>query len=56
MDYFTDLLATFPDVDRVDCIAVNGRVREHSEFIKNILLRVPKTNGGRTGLEQHEGK
>ncbi len=28
MDYFTDLLATFLDVDRVNYIAVYGRVRE----------------------------
>ncbi len=32
-----------------------GRVRELSEFIKNILICVPKMNEGLTGLEQHEG-
>ncbi len=31
MDYFTDLLATFLDVDRVNSIAVYGRVRQLSE-------------------------
>ncbi len=56
MDYFTDLLATFLDVDHVYYIAVYGRVRELSESIKNILNCVPKTNKAFTGLERHEGK
>ncbi len=56
MDYFTDLLATFLDVDRVNCIAVYGRVRELSECIKNILIWVPNTNKAFMGLERHGGK
>ncbi len=56
MDYFTELLATFLDVDRVNYIAVYGRVRELSECIKNILNCVPKTNKAFTGLERHGGK
>ncbi len=56
MDYFTDVLATFLDVDRVYYIAVYGRVRELSECIKNILICVPKTNKAFTGLERHGGK
>ncbi len=56
MDYFTDLLATFLDVDRVNYIAVYGRVRELSECIKIILIFVPKTNKAFTGLERHGGK
>ncbi len=44
MDYFTDLLATFLDVDGVNYIAVYGRGRELSECIKHILICVPKTN------------
>ncbi len=56
MDYFTDLLVTFLDVDRVNYIDVYGRVRELSECIKNILICVLKTNKAFTGLEQHEGK
>ncbi len=56
MDYFTDLLATFLDVDRVNSIAVYGRVRQLSECIKNILISVPMINGGLTGLERHEGE
>ncbi len=56
MDYFTDLLATFLDVDRVYYIAVYGRVRELSECIKNILICVLKMNKGLTGLERHEGE
>ncbi len=56
MDNFTDLLATFLDLDRGNYIAVYGRVRELSEFIKNILICVPKMNGGLKGLERHEGE
>uniref|UniRef100_A0A8C1BK24 TSC complex subunit 1a n=1 Tax=Cyprinus carpio carpio TaxID=630221 RepID=A0A8C1BK24_CYPCA len=51
MDYFTDLLAVFLDVDRVNYTAV----RELSEFIKIILICVPKMNEGLTGLERHDG-
>ncbi len=42
-----------------DCgnyIAVNRRVRELSECIKNILNCVPKMNEGLMGLERHEGE
>ncbi len=34
----------------------NIAVRERSDFIKNILICVPKINEGLTGLEQHEGE
>ncbi len=47
MYYFTDLLATFLDLDRVRTLA---RIRELSDFIRNILSCVPKMNGGLTGL------
>ncbi len=56
MDYFNDLLATFLNDDRVNYIAVYGRVRELSECIKNILICVPKINKAFTGLERHGGK
>ncbi len=56
MDYFKDLLATFLSLDRGSPLAVYGRVRELSECIKNILIRVPKMNEGLTGLERHEGE
>ncbi len=56
MDYFTDLLAMFLDVDRVNSIAVYGRVRQLSECIQNILICVPKMNRGLTGLKRHEGE
>ncbi len=51
MDYFNDLLATFQGLDRVRILAVYGRVRELLEFIKNILICVPKMNEGLTGLK-----
>ncbi len=50
MDYFNAVL----DRDRI--LAVYGRVRELLEFIKNILICVPKMNKGLTGLERHEGE
>ncbi len=56
MDYFTDLLATFLCVDRGNIIAVYGRVSKISECIKNILICVPKPNGGVTSLKRHEGE
>ncbi len=56
MDYFTNLLTTFLDLDRVNYVAVYGRVKELSECIKNILICVPKMNKGLTGLERHEGE
>ncbi len=54
MDYFTDVLAMFLCVDRGNILAVYGRVRKLSDFIKNILICVPKMNGLK-GLERHEG-
>ncbi len=56
MDYFNDVPATFLSFDRLRILAVYGRVRELSEFIKNILICVPKMNEGLTGLERHEGE
>ncbi len=56
MDYFTDLLAMFLDLDRVSTLAVYGRFLELLDFIKNILICVLKMNRGLTGLEQHEGE
>ncbi len=55
MDYFNDVLAMFLCVDRGNILAVYGRVRELSDFIKNILICVLKMNEGLTGLERHVG-
>ncbi len=51
-----DVLAMFLDLDRGYYIAVYGRVRELSDFIKHILICVPTMNRGLTGLERHEGE
>ncbi len=56
MDYFYNLLATFLSLDHVRILAVYGCVRELLECIKNILICVPKMNGGLTGLERREGE
>ncbi len=55
MDYFVDHLGTFLNLDPVRTLAAYGRVRELSD-IKNILICVPKMNGGLTGWEQHQGE
>ncbi len=34
MDYFTDVLAMFLDLDRGSNLAVYGRIRDLSDFIK----------------------
>ncbi len=58
MDYFNDVLIilTFLSLDHARILAVFGRVRKLSYFIKNILIYVQKKNEGLTGLEQHEGE
>ncbi len=56
MDYFNDVLATFLNLERVRILYVYGKIRELSEFIKNILICVPKMNEGLTGLERYEGE
>ncbi len=54
MDYFTDLLATFLDADRVNYIAVYGRAREHQKYLK--LCSEDEQNKAFTALERHGGK
>ncbi len=49
MDYLPMSLL-FLNVDPINSIAVYGRIRELSEFIKNIFICVPKMN------ERHGGK
>ncbi len=56
MDYFTDVLATFLGLGTLQLHCCLRRVRERSDFIKNILIGVPKMNEGLTGLERHEGE
>ncbi len=56
MDYFNDVLTNLLGLERVSCVAVCGRVRELSEFIKNILICVLKMIKGFMGLERHEGE
>ncbi len=55
MDYFNNVLTAFLGLALVSCVAVYGG-SEFSDFIKNILICVPKMNEGLTGLEQHEGE
>ncbi len=56
MDYFNDVHTTFLGLEHVSCLAVYGRVRKFSDFIKNILICVPKMNKNLTDLELHDGE
>ncbi len=56
MNRFTDALATFPGLETLQKRRCLCRVREFSDFIKNILICVAKMNEGLTGLERHEGE
>ncbi len=55
MDYFTNILATFLDVDCGNYIAVYGGSESCQNASKNLNL-CPKMNEGLTGLERHEGE
>ncbi len=54
MDYFNNVLTTFLGLEHVSCIAVLCWVRK--DFIKNILICVPKMNEGLMGLEWQKGE
>ncbi len=56
MDYFIDVLATFLDLGIFQLHCYLWRVRKLSDFIKNILICVPKINEGLMGSERHEGE
>ncbi len=49
-------ISMFLCVDHGNIIAVYGRIRELSDFIRNILICVPKMKEGLAGLERHEGE
>ncbi len=57
MGYFNDVLTTVMGLSGPfwdPCFL--WRVRELSDFIKNILISVSKMNEGLAGLERHEGE
>ncbi len=56
MDYFNDVLTTFLGLEHDSFNAFYGRVRKLLDFIKNILIWVPKMNEGLTALERREGE
>ncbi len=56
MDHFTNLLATFLDLGTYQLCCCLWSARKLSDFIKNILICVQKTNKGLTGLERHKGE
>ncbi len=53
MDYFNNVLTTFLGLEHGSYVTVYEGSRL-LDFIKNILICVPKMNEGLTGLEQHE--
>ncbi len=56
MDCFTNVLTTFLGLGTFQLHFHLCRVRELSDFIKNILICVPKMNRGLMSLERHEGE
>ena len=56
MNCFKYVFSSFLDLERFSDIAVNAGLTEPSDFIKNILICVPKMNKGLTGVERHEGE
>ncbi len=54
MDYFNNVLTTFLGLEHASCIAVLYWVRK--DFIKNILICVPKMNDGLMDLEFYKGE
>ncbi len=51
MDYFTDVLTTFMGLGKFQLHCCLCRVRKLSDFIKNILICVPKMKKVLMGLE-----
>ena len=56
MNWFKYVFSTLMDLERGNVIAGNGGLTEPSDFIKNILICVPKMNEGLMGVERHEGE
>ncbi len=56
MDYFKDVPTMFLVLGTFQLHCCLWRVRKLLDFIRNILICVPKVNKGLTGLEQHEGE
>jgi len=56
MNWFKYVFSTFMDLERGNDIAGYAGLTEPSDFIKNILICVPKINEGLRGVEWHEGE
>ena len=56
MNCFKYVFSSFLGIESVNCLAGNAGLTEPSDFIKNILICVPKMNEGLTGVERHEGE
>jgi len=56
MNCFKYVFNTFMDLERFGGFALNAGLTEPSDFIKNILICVPKMNEGLRGVERHEGE
>jgi len=55
MDYFNNVFNTFLGLESGNYIAV-WWLRKLSDYIKIILICVPKMNEGLVALERHEGE
>ncbi len=56
IDCFNDVLTMFMCLDHGSTLACLWSVRELLDFIKNILICVPKMKEGLRGLERYEGE
>ncbi len=56
MDYLNYILTTFLGFERGSCFAVYTEYESSQDFIKYILICVPKMNKGLEGLGRYEGE
>jgi len=56
MNHFNYVLSSFLGTEKGSVIAGDAGLTEPSDFIKNILICVPKMDEGLTGVERHEGE
>jgi len=56
MTWFKYVFSSFLGIVSVNCLAGNAGLTEPSDFIKNILICVPKMNEDPAGMERHEGE
>jgi len=56
MNCFKYVFSRFLCIEKGSVIAGDAGLTEPSDFMKNILICVPKMNKGLMGVERHEGE